>query len=223
MKTALAWCLWLWITVVIVGAFLYAPAAKDFNGQSSRILFFHVPLAWVSFIAFMHAGVASIFFLRSRSPRHDRRAVAAVELGLVFCVLATITGAMWAKAQWGEFWNWDPRQITIVMTLLFYAAYLALRGAVPDPERRSRLGAVYAIYGLAITPFLLFVLPRLSFSLHPKKPEFGSGILEVLILSGLGFIALYFWMHSVWFRLRTLEERSREAEEAFNLKEIEST
>jgi len=217
-KTALAWLLWLWITVVIVGAFLYAPSAEGFIGESSRILFFHVPMAWVAFIAFMHAGVASILYLNQRetpdSERWDRAAAAAVELGLIYCILATVTGSMWAKTMWGAFWNWDPRQTTIVMTLVFYAAYLALRSAVPDPERRATLSAAYAILGLVITPFFLFVLPRIGFTLHPDPVvntegtiNMESRMFQVLIASGLGFTALYFWMHNLRRRLRSLEDR----------------
>lgn len=219
MKTLLAWFLWLWITVVIAAAFLYAPIAEGFKGQSSRILFFHVPMAWVSFIAFMHAGVASILYLSQRetptSERWDRAAAAAVELGLIYCFLATVTGSMWAKTMWGGFWNWDPRQTTIVMTLVFYAAYLALRGAVEDPERQATLSAAYAILGLVVTPFFLFVLPRIiGFTLHPDPVvntegtiKMESRMFQVLIASGLGFTALYFWMHNLRCRLRSLEDR----------------
>lgn len=211
MRTALAWCLWLWITVVIVGAFLYAPSAQGFIGESSRILFFHVPMAWVAFIAFMHAGVASIRYLSSRGAQHDRSAASAVEIGLIFCILATVTGSMWAKTMWGAFWNWDPRQTTIVMTLVFYAAYLALRGAVQDPERRATLSATYAVLGLVVTPFFLFVLPRIGFTLHPDPVintqgtlKMESRMFQVLIASGLGFTALYFWMHNLRCRVQAL-------------------
>jgi len=216
MRTALAWCLWLWMTLVIVGAFLYAPPAEGFLGESSRILFFHVPMAWVSFIAFMHAGVASILYLVRRSERYDHSAASAVEIGLIFCLLATVTGSMWAKTMWGAFWNWDPRQTTIVMTLVFYAAYLALRGAVQDPERKATLSAAYAILGLVITPFFLFVLPRIGFTLHPDPVlntegtlKMESRMFQVLIASSLAFTALYFWMHNLRRRTWALEDRER--------------
>src|SRR5881227_2415178 len=101
LKKLLAWLLWLWMSAVIAGAFLYAPLAKGFIGQSSRILFFHVPMAWVSFVAFIAAGIWSLRFLfGGRRPRHDRAAAAAVELGLTFGVLATVTGSLWARVMW---------------------------------------------------------------------------------------------------------------------------
>ena len=170
MRKIAPWLLWIWIMVVIWAAFFYAPLAEGFVGQSSRILFFHVPMAWVSFVAFLAAGAWSIRFLAGgRRVAHDHAASAAVELGLLFCVLATVTGALWARVMWGAFWNWDPRQISIVLAMIFYAAYLALRSAVEEPETRRRLAAAYAVLGLVVAPFLFFVLPRLTFSLHPDS------------------------------------------------------
>src|SRR5512139_661078 len=114
MKRPAALLLWLWMSVVIVAAFHWAPLAEGFKGQSSRILFFHVPMAWVSFVAFMTAGVQSVRYLAgARGPeeqRLDRSAAASIEIGIVFATLATVTGAVWARIMWGAYWNWDPRQ-----------------------------------------------------------------------------------------------------------------
>jgi heme exporter protein C len=210
----MAWLLWLWMALVITGAFYYAPLAEGFLGQSSRILFFHVPMAWVSFVAFVAAGVSSVRFLAGgREPRHDRSATASVELGLLFGVLATATGAIWARVMWGAYWNWDPRQTSILIALLFYAAYLALRGAVADASTRARLSAAYAALGLVVAPFLFFVLPRLGFTLHPEpvvntagKLEVESRMFQVLVASAAGFTVLYFWMHSLRRRALALED-----------------
>ena len=210
MNRVLPWLLWLWIATVIWAAFFYAPLAEGFVGQSSRILFFHVPMAWVSFVAFLAAGAWSIRFLAgARRLADDRAAHVAVQLGLLFCVLATVTGALWAKVMWGAYWNWDPRQTSIVLAMLFYAAYLALRAAVEEPETRRRLSAAYAVLGLVVAPFLYFVLPRLTFSLHPDtvvnvrgKIEMDSRMLHVLIASSLAFTVLFFWMHRLQSRVQ---------------------
>ncbi len=214
----LSWLLWLAMSLVIVAAFYYAPLAAGFVGESSRILFFHVPMAWVSFVAFIAAGIWSLRFLfGSREPRHDRAAAAAIELGLVFGVLATVTGAMWAKVMWGAYWNWDPRQTSIIIALLFYAAYMALRGAVLDLDTRGRLSAAYAVLGLVVAPFLFFVLPRLTFSLHPEsvvnargKMDVESRMLQVLLGGSLLSTALFFWMHNLRCRVQALLDRARE-------------
>jgi heme exporter protein C len=214
MRKLLAWLLWLWLSAVIVGAFLYAPLAKGFIGQSSRILFFHVPMAWVSFVAFIAAGVWSLLFLWKRDPKHDRAAAVAVELGLLFGVLATVTGALWARVMWGAYWNWDPRQTSIVVALLFYGAYLALRSSLEDRDQRARLAAAYAVLGLAVAPFLFFIMPRIMFSLHPQsvinaqgKVEMESRMVQVLLAGSAGCTALFFWIHNLQCRLRALAER----------------
>jgi heme exporter protein C len=216
-RTLLAWLLWLWIALVMVGAFTWAPPAKGFvNVYSSRILFFHVPAAWVSFVAFLAAGVWSLLYLaRGRRPRHDLAAAAAVELGLIFVVLATLTGSVWSRIEWGAFWNWDPRQTSIVLAMVFYAAYLVLRGAVEDEQARARLSASYALLGLVVAPFLYFVLPRITFSLHPQPVVNAGGavdmnprMLAVLLSGAVGFTALFFWMHNVALRARLLARRN---------------
>jgi heme exporter protein C len=215
-RRILPWLLWLWLALAIWAAFFYAPLAEGFVGQSSRILFFHVPMAWVSFVAFLAAGAWSIRFLAGGRREHDDHAAeAAVQLGLLFCVLATVTGALWAKVMWGAYWNWDPRQTSIVLAMLFYAAYLALRNAVEEPEARRRLAAAYAVLGLVVAPFLFFVLPRLTFSLHPDtvvnlrgRVEMESRMLQVLVASSLAFTVLFFWIHRIQVRLKARAERA---------------
>jgi len=215
MKTLLAWLLWLWISLVIVGAFFYAPIAEHFRVPgSSRIVFFHVPMSWASFLGFIAAAVWSGMYLARRNPRHDRKAAVAIQLGLLFGVLATVTGAMWARIEWGAWWNWDPRQTSMLVSLLFYAAYLALRQSIDEPERRARLAAAYALLGLVVTPFLFWIVPRITFSLHPDpvvnssgKVEMAARIQHVLYASGLGHVALFFWIHNLQSRLQAVTER----------------
>ncbi|HEV2844736.1 MAG TPA: cytochrome c biogenesis protein CcsA [Thermoanaerobaculia bacterium] len=215
MKTLLAWLLWLWIAAVILGAFFYAPLAAGFLGESSRILFFHVPMAWVSFVAFIAAGIWSVRYLfGGRHPRHDRAAAAAIEIGLVFGVLATVSGSLWARVMWNAYWNWDPRQTSIVIVLTFYGAYLILRSAIEDADTRGRLSAAYAALGLVVAPFLFFIVPRIMFSLHPEsvinaegKIDMESRMRQVLFAGAAGFTALFFWMHNLRCRVQALVER----------------
>jgi heme exporter protein C len=221
MKKTLPWLLWLWISAVIVGAFYYAPLAAKFIGKSSRILYFHVPMAWVSFIAFIAAAVWSVLYLmKGRQERHDRAAAVAIQLGLLFGVLAIVTGSLWARIEWRMWWNWDPRQTSLLISLLFYAAYLALRGAVDDPEKRGRLAAAYALLGIVVTPFLYWVIPRITFSLHPEpvvnadgQVEMDPRIFQVLLASTFAFTALFFWMHNLQCRLHALVAKRVEGQE----------
>jgi heme exporter protein C len=138
----------------------------------------------------------------------------AVELGLVFGVLATITGSLWARVMWGAFWNWDPRQTSIVVALLFYGAYLALRSSLEDSDQRARLSAAYAVLGLVVAPFLFFIMPRIMFSLHPQsvinaqgKVDMESRMVQVLLAGSGGCTALFFWMHNLKCRLLAHAER----------------
>ena len=219
MKTAFRWLLWLWLSGVIVGGILWAPLSQGFAGlygdapQSSRIVFFHVPMAVASFFAFMAGAVWSVLYLWKRKDKHDFAAVAAIEVGTIFCILATVTGAVWSKVQWGKYWNWDPRQTSIALAILFYGAYLSLRGAIEDPEVRARLSAAYSALGLVVAPFLFFIMPRMaSFSLHPKPggAEMEASIGSVVVAGIFGFTALFFWIQNLRARILALEYAQEE-------------
>jgi len=213
--------LFLWMAATLVAGFVYAPLARKL-AEHTRIIYFHIPAAWVSVVAFGVAGIEGVVYLMRRRPLDDLRSAAAARLGLVFCVLATVTGMLFAKAMWGEYWNWDPRQVTIFFLILVYGAYLTLRAAVEDPERRARLSAVYAILAFVTVPFLMFVLPRLSeFTLHPDPIVNTSGKLEMhprmfeTFLSAMGaFTGLFFWMWSLEVRAERAQLEAAERERA---------
>ncbi|NIQ92256.1 MAG: cytochrome C biogenesis protein [Deltaproteobacteria bacterium] len=201
----------LWMTAMIVAAFLYAGAAAGFPGQTSRILFFHVPQAWIATLSFLLSMIASCIYLAKRSAKTDYLALSAAELGLLFCILATASGSIFAKATWGSFWNWDPRQTSIVILLMIYGAYFALRSAVPDPEKRRVFAAVYSILAFVTVPFLVFVVPRITASLHPEdtmnpaKPGMDPRTLKVFLGSLLAYTGLFVWMLRLKMRVLRLE------------------
>ncbi len=214
LRELLKWLLLAWMSVVIWAAFFYVHPAEGFVGESSRIVFFHVPCAWVAVLAFLVSCVASIMYLRRRDPKDDARAAVSAGLGLLFAVLATVTGSIFARIMWGAYWNWDPRQTSIVILMLIYAAYFGLRGAIPDPERRAALAAVYAILAFVTVPFLVFVVPRIYWSLHPDTiintrgdNEFDSHYTQVLMASLAGFTGLYLWLYTIGCRVEVLRQR----------------
>ena len=200
-----------WMTVIIVAAFLYADAAVGFPGETSRILFFHVPQAWVATLSFLLSMIASCMYLARRNVKRDHLALSAAELGLLFCVLATASGSIFAKAAWGSFWNWDPRETSIVILLMIYGAYFALRSAVPALEKRRVFAAVYSILAFATVPFLVFVVPRITASLHPEdtmnpvKPGMDPKTLKVFLGSLLAYTGLFVWMLRLKMRVLRLE------------------
>ena len=189
------------MTAMIIASYV-TPAPQQQIGESSRIFYYHIPQAWICVLAFAMSMIYSIRYLRSRRIEFDDRAVETARLGFVFCLLATVTGSIFARIAWGSFWNWDPRETSVFMLLLIYGAYFALRGAVQEPDRRAALSGVYSIFSFVTVPFLIFVLPRIVPSLHPEDSvistsmEFTMGpLVRMIFFSSLAlYTVLYFWM-----------------------------
>ena len=187
--------------------------------EKARNIFFHVPTAWTTVVAFLVSMWYGLRYLRTRNMDDDLKSEASAGLGFMFCVLATITGALWAKFNWGSFWNWDPRETSIFILLLIYGAYFALRSAIEVEETRARLSAVYATLAGLTVPFFIFVLPRIVSGLHPgaKGDPEGAGpvvefkmspsMLVVFILGLIGFNLLYVWLLNIRVRTARLEYR----------------
>ena len=202
---------------VIVAAFIY-PAPQQSIGDASRIFYFHVPQAWVAVLAFVISMIASVQYLRKGDFKDDDRARTAAELGFLFCLLATVTGSIFAKVTWQSFWNWDPRETSIFILLLIYGAYFALRSAIADDTRRARLASVYAIFAFITVPFLVFVIPRVMPSLHPSDSIVDSG--GSITLGGstavrffgsmAAFTVLFFWIYNLGLRVYTRKRRALE-------------
>jgi len=155
--------------ITIVMAFLWVPPA-EILGDYSRIIYFHVPLAWVSMLAFAVSGGLSTMHLLDRRKRFrllDGKSYNSAAVGLAFTVLTVITGSIWAKLSWGSFWNWDPRETSILFVLLIYIAYFSLQSALAGNPSRGRIGSVYLIVAMTTLPFFMFLAPRVMQSLHP--------------------------------------------------------
>lgn len=158
----------LWIAGVVVAMFVVVPQYEGL-GNAGRIIIMHVPTAWVSVLAFAISAIYSGLYLWRRRPGDDDKALAAAECGFLFTVLATVTGMIFSQVVWGIFWNWDPRQTSIFVLLLIYAALFALRTAIEDVNRRRQLSAVYSLFAFVTVPFLMFLAPRIADStLHPN-------------------------------------------------------
>lgn len=159
--------LMVWLLGVTWAVFFVVPPAEGL-GYLVRIAFFHIPVAWVSVLAFLLSAWWAAQFLRTREVSYDHYSVVASVIGLVFCLLATVSGAIFGKLTWGAYWNWDPRQTTIFILLIIYGAYLALRSAIEEEEQRAKTSAVYALLAAVTVPFLVFIIPRYYASLHPE-------------------------------------------------------
>jgi len=209
--------LFLWIAGWILAAFLWAPLVPVL-AETTRVLYFHIPAAWVTVVALGWSMLHSVLYLRRRDMVHDDHAAGAAEIGILFCIAATVSGSMWAKAMWGSYWNWDPRETSIFFLLLIYAAYLALRSSIDQEERRARLAAVYSVAAFVSVPFLMFVVPRIYFTLHPDplvnprgKMDMDPRIRVVFFALLAGFTGLFFWLLSLRVRVGRLERRAHAA------------
>ena len=189
--------------------------------ERARIIFFHVPMSWVATLAYLLGMVYAVLYLRTRRIEYDTYSKSAASVATLYAILATVTGALWAKFNWGMFWNWDPRQTSIFLLLMLYGAYFLLRSAVADPARRATLSAAYSIVAATTVPFLMFVLPRLVPGLHPGSADDTNAgpllspqsdainVVKQLVfgLSLFSFTMVFFWLMSIDVRLTRAQHR----------------
>jgi len=185
--------------------------------EKARIIFFHVPTAWLSVIAFVTSMAYAILYLRRRDPVYDIKSSSAAGLGFLFCILATLTGAVWAKFNWGSYWNWDPRETSIFVLLLIYGAYFSLRSAVETDEKRATLSSVYSIIAAVTVPFFIFIMPRIMTGLHPGAkgdPDGAGPVVEfkmspnmrvIFFASLFAFTLLFYWLFTLKVRFARLD------------------
>jgi heme exporter protein C len=185
--------------------------------ESIRNLHFHVPM-WFTMIVLMGISVwHSVKGLGGSDLAHDRAAVSAVHVGLLFCGLGLVTGAVWARATWGAFWTNDVKLNGAAVTALIYLAYLVLRGSIPDPAKRARLSGIYNVFAFVLLVLFLFVVPRLNAidSLHPGNGgnsgfndlDLDNRLRLVFYPAVLGWILLGVWMYDLRTRASRLAEQ----------------
>jgi heme exporter protein C len=192
--------------------------------ENAKIIFFHVPTAWLTVIAFLMSTIYSIKYLRKKNLDDDAKSYSAAQLGIIFCILATITGSIWSKFAWGAFWSWDPRQTSIFALLLIYGAWFALRSSIESEDKKATLSAVYSIIAFVTVPFFIFIMPRIMIGLHPGAEEVVDGklvqsaspvidfkmngnMLLVFFLSLAAFTILYFWMWNLGYKSLIYKDR----------------
>lgn len=195
----LGWLTFTMIPVALIFIFLYAPTEKE-EGVVQRIMYFHIPSAWLAFFAFFVVFVTSILFLLNKDRKWDIIAHSSAEIGIVFCSLTLITGPIWAKSIWGAWWVWDARLTLTLLLWLIYVAYLMLRTHTNEGSQRARYSAVLGIVG-----FFGVILNHFSVlwwrTFHPKPKMLsmkgiGSGLdpamVVTLMISLTAFTLLYF-------------------------------
>ncbi len=143
------------VGVVISAYIIFFWSPLDSNmGFVQKIMYIHVPSAWTAFLAFFIAFISSILYLWKRIETFDIISLSAVEIGVIFCGFALITGSIWARPTWNTYWTWDARLTTTLILLLIYSGYLLLRRLLDFGEQQARLSAVVAIIGFLDIPLI---------------------------------------------------------------------
>jgi heme exporter protein C len=200
----------------VLGLVVAPPDAVQ--GEVQRLMYIHVPAAWLAYLSFAVVFVGSIAYLRTRRTRWDRLAGASAEIGVMFTALAIVLGALWGKPVWGTWWTWDPRLTTTAVLLLIYIGYLAIRRISDNPSRRAQWCAVVGIVGFVDVPIVhLSVVWWRSLHQGPTVlrlggPEIEGTMLLALIAGVVAFTLVYAYLMTLRLRVGRLEERAaREA------------
>ena len=197
--------------VVLYLIFMWVPTERNL-GVSQRIFYFHVPIAWVGFLAFFVVLVGSVGYLWKRTSKWDQLAYSAAEIGVLFTTLMLITGILWAKPVWGVWWTWDPRLTTSLILWLIYVAYLMLRAYSPRGDQGARYAAVLGIAGFMDVPivYLSIVWWR---TVHPQvlvgpaaTGELDSSMRLLLLISTVMFTLLFAYLLTDRVSLRKSED-----------------
>lgn len=183
------------IAIGLYMALFYAPTERTM-GDAQRIFYFHVPSAWVGFLAFFVVFIASLMFLRTRERRWDALALSSAEIGVVFTTLVLLTGPLWAKKAWGVFWVWDARLTTTLILWMIYVGYLMLRSSA-EGERRQRFAAVLGIIGALDIP-IIYISVEIWRTMHPDLLISTGGLetrmTQTLMVCLLSFTILYAYL-----------------------------
>lgn len=185
------------------------------QGDVQRIMYVHVPAAWLAFLAFGVTVVGSVAWLRTRERKWDRLAASSAEIGVVFTGLAILAGMIWARPVWGQFWTWEPRLVTTALLFFVYLGYLALRRAVIDPIQRARRAAIMGIVAFIQIP-IVYQSVNWWRSLHQTSSRNSiDGPLRVTLWLGvLAFTVAYAVMLTRRLELARLEDELEEVRAA---------
>lgn len=212
---------WKILAVLLVGYTLIAgfllPVPKlPILHETIRNVYFHVPMWMAMFVVFGISVWYSIKYLITGKEEYDLIAIESVNTGIVFYILGLVTGMLWARYAWGEYWSNDPKQNSAAIAFLLYCAYLVLRNAVDEEQKRARISAIYNIFAFPIMVVLLLILPRMTDSLHPGNggnPAFGkydmdSTMRMVFYPACIGWIFMAVWIATLRYRIRLIENKN---------------
>lgn len=204
---------WIAIALIAVGTVLGLAVlpADALQGEVQRLLYVHVPVAWVMMLAFFVVFLMSILYLVQRRLKWDLLAVSAAELGVLAAVLTLILGTLWGRPTWGIWWAWDPRVTTTALLVPIYTGYLVVRSMAEDPDRRARWAAVIGLIAFVQVPIVyLSVFWWRSLHQPPSSPQSMWSAYGLVML--LGFVAYTLAFAYLWLRRYRLAATELELE-----------
>jgi heme exporter protein C len=218
-----------WLKFLAIGLLIYVHVAGllavvprlEIVNETIRALYFHVPMWFGMVLLFAISVWYSVLYLRNPSVDTDRKSVEFANVGLLFGILGMITGMIWANYTWGSPWHGDPKQNGAAIALLVYLAYFVLRGSLDNHEQRARLSSVYNIFAFAAMIPLIFIIPRMTSSMHPGSggnPGFNMYDLDnrmrlIFYPAVVGWILVGLWIATQRIRYRTLSEKLTDFED----------
>ncbi|GAB4228773.1 MAG: heme ABC transporter permease [Methyloligellaceae bacterium] len=211
----LPWLTGLTVALLAVGLYLaFFVAPPDYQqGQTVKIMFIHVPSAWLAMMGYSLIAVSSIGTLVWRHPLADVSAKAAAPIGAAFTLLALITGSLWGKPTWGTYWVWDARLTSVLVLFFLYLGLIALRQAIEDPVRAARATAILALVGFVNVPIIKFSVDWWNTLHQPASvtrldaPAIHPSILMPLLVMAAALTCLFFVLHLTAMRTEILRRR----------------
>lgn len=212
------------LAYTIIGGLLFEVPRLNIVNETIRALYFHVPMWFGMVFMFLVSTFYAVKYLLKPSHENDIWSVEFANTGLAFGLLGIFTGMIWANYTWGSPWHGDPKQNGAAISLLVYFAYFVLRGSIENEEQRARLSAVYNIFAFVAMIPLIFVIPRMTSSMHPGSggnPGFNmydldSNMRIVFYPAVIGWILLGTWIATLRIRTKLIEEKLFELEDEKN-------
>ena len=208
------------ITIALFAVGLYGAlfnSPPDYQqGETVRIMFVHVPAAWMGLLVYSVMALASAIALIFRHPLADAAAKTAAPIGAVFCFLALATGSLWGKPMWGAWWVWDARLTSMFVLMLLYLGYMAIWAAIDEPRRATMIARIVALVGFINVPIVKFSVDWWN-SLHQPASVFRAGgpaidksMLWPLLVMGLAYTFLFLALHLVSIRAEIAARKIRQ-------------
>jgi heme exporter protein C len=212
---------WLWaVTALLFAAGLYGAlvtSPADYQqGETVRIMYLHVPAAWIGMFAYGFMAAASAVALIFRHPLADAAAKSAAPIGAIFCFLALATGSIWGKPMWGTWWVWDARLTSMFILMLLYLGYIAIWQAIDDPHLAAALARIVALVGSIILPIIKFsvdwwnTLHQPASVIRMDGSTIDKSMLWVLLVMGLAYTALFLTLLLVAMRSEIAARKLRQ-------------